>query len=159
MIRRRCKADVGFSHLLCLHRRTNKASDERGGSKTFHCAYGSLFDVQGHGANSTNRLQVLRVKEIGNFFRRTSSRKRPARISPDGPLCPSPQRGAYALGRVVGMVIFTVSPLRPGKPANIASTMLGITTSIRLVSERAWARPSNSGALVPACRMWRSTWL
>jgi hypothetical protein len=57
------------------------------------------------------------------------------------------------------MVIFMVSPLRPGNPVNIASTRLGTTTSSRLVVERAWARPSNSGALVPAARMWRSIWL
>src|SRR6185437_685497 len=62
-------------------------------------------------------------------------------------------------GGLVGIVILTVSPLRPGNPVNIASTRLGITTSRRFVSERAWARPSNSGALVPAARMWRSIWL
>ena len=51
------------------------------------------------------------------------------------------------------MVIFTTSPLRPGKPVNSASTMVGTTTSRRFVSDRAWARPSNNGWLVPAARM------
>ena len=46
-----------------------------------------------------------------------------------------------------GTVMRTVSPLRPGKLVNIASTRFGTSVPSSSVCERAIARPSNSGAL------------
>src|SRR5207302_6645684 len=86
------------------------------------------------------------------------AKEKARRIAPAGPFATARVTAyrAAVLGRV-GMVIFTVSPFCPGKPVNSASIRPGTTTSSRLVSDRAWARPSNKGAFVPCARMCTSS--